>query len=48
MSLFPTETLVVCPRCRGMGTIYDAKVDADKPCPQCGGRQPDEEPPRAA
>jgi hypothetical protein len=32
VSLFDDSDLVVCPKCRGMGTVYDAKIDADRLC----------------
>jgi predicted Zn-ribbon and HTH transcriptional regulator len=35
MSLFDTKELEVCPRCKGTGFVYDAKIDADRPCPAC-------------
>ena len=32
MSLFETEEFEVCPKCGGIGYVYDDKVDATRPC----------------
>jgi hypothetical protein len=32
VSLFDTGDLTVCPICKGMGTVYDHTIDADRPC----------------
>jgi hypothetical protein len=32
MSLFESDDFEVCPVCHGLGTVYDAKIDVDRPC----------------
>jgi hypothetical protein len=32
MSLFDSEEFEVCPKCGGIGYVYDEKVDATRPC----------------